>query len=124
MSTYLWVGLGSALGGMLRHAVSLWVMARWPGVFPWGTVAVNVSGSLAIGFLFFAMGSDNKWRDLVMVGFLGGYTTFSAFSLQSLNLMREGQWTAAVANVAGSVVLCLGAVALGFWLARVVFPGR
>ncbi|MDX6765264.1 MAG: fluoride efflux transporter CrcB [Candidatus Methylacidiphilales bacterium] len=124
MAGFLWVGLGSACGGMARYALSLWAAARWGEAFPWGTLAVNTSGCLAMGFLAVALGPEGRWRELVLVGFLGGYTTFSAFSLQSLNLMRAGDWTGFALNVTGSVVLCLAAVVAGYGAGRFCFPGR
>ena len=87
--------------------------------FPWGTLAVNVSGSLVIGFFFTLTGPDGRLlvgtpaRQFGRVGICGGFTTFSSFSLQTLNLARDGDWLRACANIAASVVLCLAAVWLG-----------
>lgn len=108
---YLWIALGSALGGALRFWLSEVVAARL-GQAHLGTVFVNVSGSFLIGFLA-ALGPAPLTRQLFMIGLLGGYTTFSSFSLQTLELAREGRWLAAGSNVALSVVLSLGAVWLG-----------
>jgi CrcB protein len=85
-------------------------------------LAVNVIGSFAIGVFAAVIGSSSRpgatvIRDLVMVGFLGGFTTFSAFSLQTLQLMRDGKAAVAAANIVGSVILCLLAVAVGFTVA-------
>ncbi|MDX2142247.1 MAG: fluoride efflux transporter CrcB [Rhodospirillaceae bacterium] len=117
--TYLWIALGSALGGVGRYAVGLWSAAWWGTGFPWGTLIVNVSGSFIIG-VFAAASShagpltlSDDARLFVTVGLCGGFTTFSAFSLQTLNMMEAGAWPAAALNVAGSVVLCLVAVWLG-----------
>jgi fluoride exporter len=116
-----------ALGGALGSAVRLWLgvqVASLVGVrFPWATVLINVLGSLAIGF--FAMLTSPGGRvsipveaqAFVMVGVCGGFTTFSAFSLQTLELVRVGQLLDAGTNVVLSLVLCLGAVVLGHWLA-------
>jgi CrcB protein len=117
--TYLWVALGGALGSVARYGCS-GLAVRWLGPqFPWGTLFVNVSGSLAIGVLAaLATGGrslvEGDVRAFLIVGVLGGFTTFSSFSLDTLNLARAGQLGAASANVALSVVVCLVAVWLGF----------
>ena len=123
MATYLWIGLGSALGGMARYWGSD-IVARFLGyTFPWGTLLVNVSGSLIIGFFAVITGPDGRMfvgetaKQFVMIGVLGGYTTFSAFSLQTLVLVQDGEWLHAGANVVASVVLCLAAVWVGHLLA-------
>jgi fluoride exporter len=117
---YLWVALGGALGSMARYGSS-GLAARWLGAgFPWGTLFVNVAGSFAIGLLAALVGADgrplltNDARAFVIVGVLGGFTTFSSFSLETLNLARNGQLGAAGANVALSLIVCLVAVWLGF----------
>ncbi len=122
MSPWLLVAVGSALGGVSRHACGLAIAQRFGQSFPWGTLAVNVIGSFAIGVFAAVIGSSSRpgatvIRDLVMVGFLGGFTTFSAFSLQTLQLMRDGKAAVAAANIVGSVILCLLAVAVGFTVA-------
>lgn len=117
--SYLWVALGSALGGMARFAASGLIAERIGEVFPWGTLAVNVTGSFVIGFFATLTGPDGRLlvgvgaRQFVMVGLCGGYTTFSSFSLQTLNLARDGDWLRVAGNVTLSVVLCLVAVWLG-----------
>ena len=117
---YLWIGLGSALGGMARYGCS-GLAARYIGAaFPWGTLIVNVSGSLAIGFLASLAVADGRLllspdaRAFLMIGLCGGFTTFSAFSIETLDLARDGDWLWAGANVVLSVVLCLLAVWLGY----------
>ncbi len=123
MAAYLWIGLGSALGGMARHWCSN-VAARLLGeTFPWGTLIVNVLGSLVIGFFATVTDPDGRVfvgstaRQFVMIGLIGGYTTFSSFSLQTLALVQDGEWLHAGANVVASVALCLAAVWLGHMLA-------
>jgi CrcB protein len=124
---YLWVAIGSALGGVLRYALSRVTIPISHGV-PWGTVMINVLGSFVIGFfgtLTLQTGrypaSDNL-RLFVMVGVCGGVTTFSSFSLQTFDLMRSGAWGKALANVVVSVVLCLAAVGAGHMLAHRAVP--
>jgi CrcB protein len=119
---YLMVGLGGALGAMLRHAVNHVVHQRLLSArFPWGIFVVNVAGSFAIGLLGGLLASERlTWglhaRTFVIVGMLGGFTTFSSFSFDTLALAREGFGWYAVANVAGQVGLSLVAVWLGYRL--------
>lgn len=120
---YLWIAAGSALGGVARYFCT-GVASRLLGeTFPWGTLFVNVTGSFIIGFFATLTGPDGRifagttTRQFVMTGILGGFTTFSSFSLQSLNLANDGEWLQAGGNVVGSVVLCLVAVWLGHMLA-------
>jgi CrcB protein len=122
--TYFWVALGSALGGAARYGCA-GLAARWLGAsFPWGTLIINVSGSLLIGFLATLMSPDGRLlatpdtRAFLMIGILGGFTTFSSFSLETLNLAHDGEWLFASANVVLSVGLCLAAVWLGHVAAR------
>jgi CrcB protein len=116
---FLWVALGSALGGMGRYACT-GLGDRWFGeTFPWGTLFVNIAGSLLIGVLAVAIPADSRVfvdnsREFLMIGLLGGFTTFSSFSLETLNLARDGQWGAAAGYTLASVVLCLVAVAIGY----------
>ena len=119
MVTYLWIALGGALGSVARYGASS-LIAQWFGeTFPFGTLAVNITGSLVIGFFAALTGPDGRLlvgpdaRTFVMVGICGGYTTFSSFSLQTLNLVRDGELALAGANIIGSVVACLFAVWLG-----------
>jgi CrcB protein len=116
---YLWVALGSALGGVGRHWIAGLLSGRI-GAFPLGILFVNVTGSFLIGLLFALTLPGGKiflppgGRQLLMVGVLGGYTTFSSFSLETLRLAQSGLWTQAFLNVALSVILCLAAVWIGF----------
>jgi CrcB protein len=118
--TYLWIAIGSALGGVSRYWCSV-VAARMLGeTFPWGTLIVNVVGSFIIGFFATLTGPDGRVfvgsnaRQFVMVGFCGGFTTFSSFSLQTLALMQDGEWLRVSGNIVGSVALCLLAVWAGY----------
>src|SRR3954471_23530145 len=113
---YCWIALGSALGGVARYWCT-GVAARIFGeTFPWGTLVVNVTGSFIIGFFATLTGPDGRifagttMRQFVMIGLLGGFTTFSSFSLQTLNLANDGEWLQAGGNIVGSIVLCLLAV--------------
>lgn len=116
---YVWVTLGSALGGLARYWISGLVASHFGETFPWGTIVVNVTGCFVIGFFATLSGPDGRLlapssvRQFVMTGICGGYTTFSSFALQTLNLARDGEWSGAGANMALSVVLCLLAVYAG-----------
>lgn len=117
---YVWVAVGSALGGMARYWCSGFVARLFGEWFPWGTLIVNVSGSFVIG-VFAALSAAEgpflippEMRIFVMVGICGGYTTFSSFSLQTFALWREGEWFWAGANSVFSFVLCLLAVWFGY----------
>jgi fluoride exporter len=123
MKAYVWIAIGSAIGGVARYWCS-GVAARLIGeTFPWGTLIVNVVGSFIIGFFATLTAPDGRvfasttTRQFVMVGLCGGYTTFSSFSLQTLNLMNDGEWLQVGANISASVVLCLLAVWIGHVLA-------
>lgn len=118
--TYVWVGLGSALGGMARYWLTI-VMAGLTGPnYPWGTLLINVLGSFLIGLFAALTGVEGRIsasvdaRAFVMAGLCGGFTTFSAFSLQTVALLREGRWVGAGGYVAASVALCLAGVFLGY----------
>ncbi|MBX9747859.1 MAG: fluoride efflux transporter CrcB [Hyphomonadaceae bacterium] len=118
MSAWLWVALGGALGSVARYGVGL-AAARWLGTaLPWGTLAVNVIGGLAMGVLFARTGPDQEHLRLLLgVGFLGGFTTFSAFSMETVRLM-EHQPGLAILYVGASLALSVGACWLGLVLGR------
>ena len=122
LMTVLVVALGGALGTVARYLAAL-AAAPISGGLPWGTVLINIAGSFLIGLVGTLTLAHGRYpvpetaRLFVMVGFCGGFTTFSSFSLQTLDLMRSGHPTRAAINVAVSLVLCVGAVALGHALA-------
>jgi CrcB protein len=119
VAIYLWIALGGALGSVARFGLSSLIAARFGDLFPWGTLIVNVSGCFVIGFFAVLTGPDGRvvvapdLRQFVMVGVCGGYTTFSSFSLQTLNLVRSGDVLRAGGNVLASVAACLVAVWIG-----------
>ncbi|MCL6645690.1 MAG: fluoride efflux transporter CrcB [Dehalococcoidia bacterium] len=123
MEAYVWITIGSALGGLARYGCSGLVARLIGETFPWGTLVVNVLGSFVIGLFAALTGPDGRIflgstaRQFVMLGLCGGFTTFSSFSLQTLELFHDGQWLEAIGNVIASVVLCLLAVWLGHILA-------
>jgi fluoride exporter len=117
---YLWIAFGGALGSVARYACST-AAARWLGFgFPWGTLLVNSAGCFAIGVIAALVAADGRpllghdARAFLMIGVLGGFTTFSSFSLETLEIARAGALGAAALYVASSVALCLMAVWLGF----------
>jgi fluoride exporter len=120
--TYLWVALGGALGSVARYWMTNAVAALTGPRFPWGTIAINVIGSFIIGFVAFLTTPVGRVsisfdvRAFILVGICGGYTTFSAFSLQTLELMRAGHWLEAGGNILLSVVACVFAVWAGYVL--------
>lgn len=124
--TYILVAVGGALGSLARFWVGDYVGTRFGATFPWGTLIVNITGSFLIGFFYSVTGTEGRWqvqptiRAFLMAGICGGYTTFSTFSLQTLNLIQDGQWLYAGANVIFSVVLCMIGVWLGYLLGTVL----
>ncbi|MGE0361567.1 MAG: CrcB family protein [Vicinamibacterales bacterium] len=123
------VALGSAAGGVLRHLLTETAIRLVGGGFPWGTLLVNVAGSAAMGAVAAIAGGlsgSAPWspiaRHAAMTGVLGGFTTFSAFSMQTVALAGHGEWLAAGLNVGLSIAACLGACWAGYaglaWVAR------
>jgi protein CrcB len=121
MIVYLWIGLGGAIGSIGRAWLAVTVARITGPQFPWGTILINILGSFVIGFFGTLTASDSRYsvptdaRAFVMVGICGGFTTFSSFSLQTLELARDGRVAQALGNVGLSVVLCLLAVAAGHY---------
>jgi len=120
--SYLIVFIGAGIGGAFRHGVNL-LAARLVGIsFPYGTLAINIIGSLLMGLCaaYFAFKGDvsQPWRLFLTTGILGGFTTFSAFSLDTAVLWERGDFLGAVLYVLGSVILSILALFLALWLAR------
>jgi CrcB protein len=124
MADYLWVGLGGFVGANARYALGVWVVNRVGAGFPLHTLLINVTGSLAIGALLVLLTErlpvDPAWRLLLVVGFLGGYTTFSSYTFEALALAEGGEWLEAAGYVLGSNGLGLAAAYLGVVLGRAV----
>ena len=119
---YLWVGLGGFVGANARYALTRLVAGRFGSDWPYGTFVVNVSGSLLIGVILTLLVerfvADPAWRLLLVVGFLGGYTTFSSYSIEAIALVEQGHWGRAALYVLGSNLLGLAACYWGIALAR------
>ncbi|MBI3777306.1 MAG: fluoride efflux transporter CrcB [Gammaproteobacteria bacterium] len=124
MNQVLAIAAGGAAGSVLRFWMSTWVHSFAGRSFPYGTLTVNVLGCLAMGFLFVLfldrLSDNNVLRAGVLIGVLGGFTTFSSFSIETFNLIEQGAWVKAVANMTGSLLLCVGATWLGVILGRQV----
>ena len=119
---YLWIALGAVVGASARYFLSTQIARHFSTTFPYGTLLINLSGSLLLGF-FLAYSTervllDPRWRLLVAIGFCGSYTTFSSYAFESFALMEQGQWLLTGANVVASNALCLAAVLAGAALAR------
>ncbi len=122
----LWVGMGGFIGANARFWLGEWFGQRGAMVFPWGTFAINILGSLIIGGFFaweLAYQPHFAYRLFFAVGICGGFTTFSSFSWESFRLMEKGNWLACGGYIAGSVILCIAACTIGFFLARLVIGG-
>jgi len=123
MVVYLWLALGGALGTIARYALNGVISERFGQTFPLGTMVINVTGSFIIGLFAQLTAPEGRWlvsptfRVFFMLGICGGYTTFSSFSLQTLNLVRDEEWLYASLNILLSVALGLAAVYLGHVLA-------
>jgi CrcB protein len=128
MIAYLWVAIGGALGSVARYGIGGLISEKFGATFPWNTLFVNVTGSFVIGVLGALTSPEGKMTpqsralatQLFITGVCGGYTTFSSFSLQTLNLIRDRQWFYAGGNMLLSVFLCMIAVWLGYLLGSMV----
>ena len=122
MALTLWIGLGGALGAVLRHFMNIWIARMAGSDFPWHTMVINISGSFVMGLLITMMALrwnvGNDLRAFLTTGILGGYTTFSAFSLDFAVLVERKAYTLAGAYALGSVVISLIAIFVGMALAR------
>ncbi|MEK7206352.1 MAG: fluoride efflux transporter CrcB [Pseudomonadota bacterium] len=122
MNHVLAIAAGGAAGSVLRFWMSTWVHSFAGRSFPYGTLAVNVAGCLLMGFLFVLlverMGDNAVWRAALLIGVLGGFTTFSAFSIETFNLLEQGDYLKAGINALLSLILCLGATWVGVIFGR------
>ena len=118
------VAIGGALGAMARYAVSTWIFSISSHKFPYATLSVNVLGSFVMGLLFVFIveraALPAEMRGLLMIGFLGAFTTFSTFSLDAIGLWQNGHLFLALVYVLATVVLCLVSISSSIWLARLL----
>jgi len=122
LSNYIWIALGAVVGASARYFLSTLIARDFASAFPYGTLLINITGSLALGFfLVFSTERallDPRWRLLLAIGFCGSYTTFSSYAFESFALMEQGQWLLTGINIVASNALCLAAVLAGAALAR------
>ncbi len=120
--TYLWIALGAVVGASARYLLSSYVAKSFSSTFPYGTLIINITGSLLLGFFLIWAEErvlvDPRWRLLVAIGFCGSYTTFSSYAFESFAFLEQGQWLAMAANVVANNALCLGSVIAGAAVAR------
>ena len=120
--SFLIVGLGSFIGGVLRYAVSLMFAKQIPSAFPYGTFIVNIAGCFLIGLVFALSEKGDvlspEWRIFLTTGFCGGFTTFSTFSFESIRLLQDGEFLYVAMNLIGSVIVGLAATYAGILIAR------
>jgi CrcB protein len=123
----LLISIGAVLGANARYWFSDWAGQKWGPSFPYGTLIINITGSLLLGF-FMTLATerlmvDPRWRIFFAVGFLGAYTTFSTYAYESFSLLSKGQWALGLLNLAGSTILGVVAVGLGIYLGKTLTPG-
>ena len=121
---YLVIGVGAFIGANLRYVLQTWSAGRWGPDFPYGTLIINISGSFILGF-FITLATQRlavspEWRAFVAVGLLGGFTTFSSFSVETLGLLQAGSWHSAALYLVGNVGLGLLGAYLGVIAARIL----
>jgi fluoride exporter len=122
MEKFLLISAGAILGANARYWLGDWAAQKWGAAFPFGTLMVNLTGSLVLGF-FMTLATerfmlDPRWRLLFAVGFLGAYTTFSTYTYESFNLIFKGQWIPGLFNLFGSTILGVVAVGIGVYLGK------
>ena len=119
---YLWIALGAVVGASARYFVSGYVARIFSTTFPYGTLVINITGSLVLGFFLILAGErlllDPRWRLLIAIGFCGSYTTFSSYAFETFALMEQGQWLLMAWNILASNALCLAGVLVGAAIAR------
>jgi CrcB protein len=124
MKYLLFVALGGASGAVSRHLLANWVHGLWEGKLPMGTLLVNVLGSFAIGIIYVLLVERQlihaDWRGVLMVGFLGAFTTFSTFSLETITLFEAGHVVQALAYMFGSAIICVLVAGLAIQLTRLL----
>jgi fluoride exporter len=121
---YAWISLGAILGANLRYLVSKFVARLSESSFPYGTLIINITGSIVLGFFLIwtteRVLANPLWRSLIAIGFCGSYTTFSSYAFETMAYFEQGHWTLFAANILANNVLCLSGVLAGAILARAI----
>jgi CrcB protein len=115
--TTLFMALAGGLGAGARYSLDAWMRPRVPASLPWSTQLINTTGSLLLGTIV-GLGASDSWHTIAGVGFLGGYTTFSTASVESVHLAIDRRYGAAFANAVGMLIVCVAAAALGYAMGR------
>ena len=124
MEKFLLISAGAILGANTRYWLSDWAAQKWGTAFPIGTLIINLTGSLLLGFFMTVATErfmlDPRWRLMFAVGFLGAYTTFSTYTYESINLLIRGEWLLGLLNLFGSTILGIIAVGIGVYLGKLL----
>ena len=124
MQAVLWISLGAIAGANARYFLSRWAAKGLSPAFPYGTLIINVTGSMLLGFFLIWTServlADPRWRLLIAIGFCGAYTTFSSYAFETMYYFEQGHWLLFAANILANNILCLAAVLAGAALARAV----
>jgi len=122
LQNFLWISIGAVLGANARYLLSRWAARSLSPVFPYGTLLINVTGSLVLGFFLIWTServlADPRWRPLIAIGFCGAYTTFSSYAFETMYFFEQGQWALFALNIVANNLLCLTACLGGMALAR------
>ena len=124
MEKFLWISIGAVAGANLRYWVGGWAVDRFGGSFPYGTLLINISGSLILGVILGMVSShyviDPRLRLLLTIGFLGSYTTFSTYTYESVAMLQQGQWFLGLFNLIGSSIIGGLVAILGLWIGKLI----
>ena len=124
---WLAVVVGGGMGALARYGLGGWIQGSAGAGFPWGTLVINVTGSLLLALTYAVLEGVRaraEWRALIGIGFCGGYTTFSTFSYEAFRLLQDGEWNRALAYMLGSLLLALAGTVAGFYLGETVLRVR
>jgi CrcB protein len=120
----LWISLGAIAGANARYFISRWAAKIFNPAFPYGTLIINITGSMVLGFFLIWTServlADPRWRLMIAIGFCGAYTTFSSYAFETMYYFEQGHWLLFAANIVANNVLCLAAVLAGAALARAI----